>query len=486
MIDYELFARIKECRQQHGLTVPQIAQELSLDPRTVAKWLAQANFRPRQAKPKASKLDPFKPTLQRLLEKHPYTGMQLFQRLREEGYDGGYSILKQYLRLVRPKRPPAFLTLTFAPGECAQVDWGEFGTVAVGSTRRRLSFFVMVLCYSRMMYLEFTTSQTMEHFLACHRNAFEFFGGVPARIMVDNLKSAVIRRVVGQGPVFNTRYLDFAHHYGFVISPCNIGKGNEKGRVENGVGYIKKNFLNGLELDAFAPINPAARLWLNTIANQRLHGETRKKPVELFGEEQPTLKLLASPAYDVATILPVVASSRFRVTFETNRYSVPAAYASARLTLKVYPDRLCLYHQELLIARHVRSFDRHQDFEDPDHPKELLAQRQNARQQKLLQRFFALSPRAHAYYQELLHRSLNPQHHITRIVALAEIHGQQPVAQAMEDAFQFHAFRAEYLASILEQRARPIPERGALHLTRGQDHLAVELPPPNLAIYDRV
>ncbi len=136
--------------------------------------------------------------------------------------------MKDYVRTVRPRRAPAFLTLTFAPGECAQVDWGLWGSVAVGETRRKLSLFVMVLCWCRLMYLEFTLSQKMEQFLACHQHAFEFFGNrAPDNIMVDNLKSAVLKRLTGEAPVFNPRYLDFARHAGFTIKPCNVRKGNE-------------------------------------------------------------------------------------------------------------------------------------------------------------------------------------------------------------------------------------------------------------------
>ena len=232
---------------------------LDLDPRTVARWLAEKRFRQRAPVQRESKLDPFKDSIIRMLEAHPYSAAQVLQRIREEGFDGGYSIVKDYVRKVRPRRSPAFLKLAFAPGECAQVDWGSFGSIRVGETRRRLSFFVMVLCYSRMMYVEFTVSQTMEHFLACHQNAFASFGGtVPRKIMVDNLKSAVLKRIIGQAPVFNPTYLDFANHYGFSIAPCGVRKGNEKGRVESGVGYVKKNFLAGLDLPDFHAINPAA------------------------------------------------------------------------------------------------------------------------------------------------------------------------------------------------------------------------------------
>jgi len=173
MIDYELFAKIRHLKEHEGLTAPQIAAELTIDVRTVRKWLTAA-FRSKKITPRPSKLDPFKRDIVRMLETHPYTATQIFQRICEEGFDGGYSIVKRYVRKVRPPKSPAFLKLSFAPGECAQVDWGSYGAVDVGSTRRRLSFFVMVLCYSRMMYVEFTVSQTMEHFLGCHQNAFDF------------------------------------------------------------------------------------------------------------------------------------------------------------------------------------------------------------------------------------------------------------------------------------------------------------------------
>lgn len=390
MIDYETYCKLRDYHEQQGLRVGQIADALGLDTRTVAKWIAQRQYRPRKCAPRSSKLDPYKSQIVQWLETHPFSAQQIFQRLREDGFEGGYTLVKDYVRQIRPRRAPAFLTLAFAPGECAQVDWGEYGSVPVGETRRKLSLFVMVLCYSRLMYVEFTVSQTMEHFLACHQHAFEFFGHrVPRKVMVDNLKSAVLKRLIGQAPVFNPRYLDFSNHYGFTIKPCGVGKGNEKGRVESGVGYVKKNFLNGLEILDFSALNPALRVWLDTIANVRIHGETHKPPVELFRDEQPQLQPLPAIAYDIGTVQSVRATNRFRVKLDTNRYSVPAEYASTRLTLKAYPERLCIYHHEKLIARHPRRYDRHQDFEDPDHPRELLRQRHNAREQKLLARFLA-------------------------------------------------------------------------------------------------
>jgi transposase len=451
MIDYAGFCQIKHLHEQQGLSAAQIAATLSLDPRTVAYWLTQERFRPRKARQRASKLDPFKAQIVRMLERYPYSAAQVFQRLGEQGFDGGYSLVKAYVRTVRPTRQPAFLKLAFAPGECAQVDWGSFGSVKVGQTSRRLSFFVMVLCYSRMLYVEFTVSQTMEHFLACHQHAFEYFGAIPHKVMVDNLKSAVLKRAVGDAPVLNPRYADFAAHNGFRIVPCNVGKGNEKGRVENGVGYVKKNFLAGLDLPDFSALNPAARQWLETVANVRLHGETRKSPVELWQSEKPHLSPLPLHPFDIATVSQVRASRQFRITLDTNRYSVPAHLAGQVLTLKTYPDRLCLYQDDKLVARHPRSYDRQGDFEDPDHPKPLLEQRRKARDHQLFMRFLALSPQAELYYRQLEQRRLNPHHHVRKIVALSDIYGHQAVAHAMADALEYGAFAADYIANLLAQ-----------------------------------
>jgi transposase len=484
MIDYELFCKIKDLNENKGLNPSQISTELAMDSRTVHKWLAEERFRTRKSARRAGKLDPFKKDIVRDLESYPYTAAQILQRIQDRGFEGGYSIVKEYVREVRPLRAPAYLTLSFALGECAQVDWGSYGSVNVGNTTRRLSFFVMVLCYSRMTYVEFSVSQTMEHFLAGHQNAFHFFGGCPKKIMVDNLKSAVLKRAVGQDPTFNPKYFDFAKHYGFTIAPCNVRKGNEKGRVENAVGYVKKNFLAGLDIPDFGALAPAATSWLDDIANVRIHGTTRKRPVDLFEEEKTFLNPLPHYDFDIATISQVRASSQFRITLDANRYSVPAQYAGTRLLLKTYPDRLCLYFQDKLIARHDRSYDRYQDFEHPDHPKPLLQKRRKARDQNLFKRFLELSPMAQQYYRKMEQRRLNLHHHVQKIVALSEVYGSDAVAEAMTDAFQFQAFSSEYIANILEQRSRCVPEPGALHLTRREDLLELKVDQPDLNIYE--
>jgi transposase len=484
MIDYETYCKIKDCHERQHLTIAQTARALNLHPDTVTKWAQRAQYRARHSVPRRSQLDPFKARMVRLLETHPYSAQQIFQRLREDGFAGGFTIVKDYVRKVRPARREAFLKLSFAPGDCAQVDWGECGSIGCGATRRRLSFFVMVLCHSRLMYVEFTVSQTMEHFLAAHEHAFAAFGGVPSRVMIDNLKSAVLRRVVGEAPVFNPRYVDFSRHWGFGISPCNVAKGNEKGRVENGVGYVKKNFLNGADFLDFSAVNPAAEVWLATIANVRIHGETHQRPVDLFKEEQPLLRALNPMSYDIGRITSQRVSKQFRVAVDTNQYSVPAEYASQRVTLKIYPERICIYYRDKLVARQVRHYDRHKDYEDPDHPKALLAQRHNAREQRLLQKFLSLSRYASAYVEGIEQRRVNPRHHLRKIVALSEIYGVDAVDRAIQDGIAFAAYSCEYIANMLEMRTRETPEPGVLHLTRRQDLLDIDIPPPDLSPYE--
>lgn len=485
MIDYQTYCQI---RQMHGekLSIGQIARQLNLQRKTVRKWIQRPKYEQRHGAqaPRPSKLDPFKPAVLRLLQTYPYTVAQLLPRLRDEGYQGGYSILKEYVRTARPTRAPAFLTLKFAPGQCAQVDWGSAGTIRVGNTQRRLSFFVMVLCHSRLMYVEFTLGQSQEQWHACHQHAFEAFGGlVPTEIMVDNCKTAVLAHPVGGPVVLNPKYVDFAAHYGFAIKPCGPRRANEKGRVENAVGYIRKSFLAGLELTDFAAMNPAVQDWMGRIANVRIHGETKRVPQEVFAEERA--KLRASPVvpYDAALIKPARCSSRCRVSVDGNRYSVPAAQASRLLTVKLYADRLRIYDGVKLVADHLRSYERGRDLEHPDHGAALLHERHQARHQQLLLRFLALSPVAHTYHEQLAERRLNVRHHVQKIVALSEIYEKADVARALEDAHDLGAYSCEYIANILEHRQRQLPPAGALHLTRQSDLLELDLPTPDLSHY---
>jgi transposase len=484
MMTPELFCRLRSHYEHDHLNVNQIARLLQLNVKTVAKWVKRDRFMARTRVKRPSKLDAYKPQVARWIAEQGLSAVQILQRLKEQGYHGGYSILKEFVHTVRPVRHPAFLTLAYGPGECTQVDWGDAGAISVGSTRRRLSFLVVVLCYSRRMYVEFTLGQALEHFLGALQRAWEYFRAVPHSVLVDNMKTAVLSHPVGLSAVFHPRFMEMAQHFGFQPKACGVNQPQAKGRVENGVGYVKKNLLNGLELSGLSAMNLAARTWLDTVANLRVHRETQQPPNGRFEQERGALLPLNPVPFDTGVLRPLRATHQCRVVVDTNRYSVPYQYASRRLTLKLTDEQLWLYDNQKLIAQHVRCYDRHRDFENPDHVRELLRQRQGARDHSLLKRFLALSPQAEEFYRQLEARQLDARHHVRQIMALAELYPAEHVARALEDAHSLACYRAEYIANILAMRQRQKPEPGALHLTHQQDMLDLELPEPDLSIYD--
>jgi len=468
-------------------SVRAVARRLGLHRRTVREAVRSQRPPRRTGAPRASLIDPYRGWLLGKLEQYPeLTAARLLQMLRERQYRGGYSVVKRCVRELRPRALPAHFTLEFAPGECAQADWGVWRSVEVPSGRRRLSFFVMVLCHSRMLYAEFFYGEAMEHWMAAHRHAFEFFGGVPGKVMIDNCRTAVTRAAVGEQPaVYNTQYLDFAGHYGFKPVACAPRKPNQKGRVENAVGYIRTSFLAGREPASLEAMNPALAHWRDTVANVRVHSTTGRRPVDLFAEaERPAMRPLPVGPHPCTVIRTVAASSRFRVTADGNRYSVPAAFASRKLFLRLAADRVTVHDtSQRLIADHPRSYGHRQTVLNPEHERELVLRTRYARDQHQLSRFLALGSAAEPYLAGLRERRPDWRSHVRRINALVEIHGRDEVARLLADAREHHAFSSEYVLNILEARKRTLPEPGALLLTRSQDLLDIELPEPNLDIY---
>ena len=338
------------------------------------------------------------------------------------------------------------ITVCLRLGECAQVDWGAYGTVAVGNTRRRLSFFVMVLAFSRQMFVEFTrlprpwsisspvTNMPSRPSAACRPRSWS---------TISN------RRYCSAWPVphrCSTRVTwTLPATTALPSSPAMSPAAARRGRVESAVGYVKKNFLHGLELSDFSAIGAARRSGSTPSANLRIHGQTQRRPVDLLAQEKTAIWDPLNPhPYDLGHTSSAIASSQFRITVDTNQYSVPAAYAHRRLTVKAYPDRVCLYFDNQLIAHHPRRYGRHEDIEDPDHAKALIAQRGRAREQRLMMHFLALSPDAQAYYEGLEQRRFNARHHVRKILALAaEIYAADAVARAISDGLAFQAFSAE-------------------------------------------
>ena len=487
MISYEQFHQIKAL-QSRGLSAGQIARQMKISEKTVRLWMPRDSYAPqRPAVSRSGKLSGYHDRIAQLLrEFEGYSAVQIFQKLQAEGYDGGYTLVKQHLRKVRPRSERVYRDLVFAPGEAAQVDFGECGLTEVGNTRRKLYVFVMVVCHSRLMYIEFILRQTTDAFLACHRNGFETIGGVPGNLIVDRTKCAILGNDRFGHPIPNPRYQAFSKHYGFKIRACTERSPYQKGRVEAGVKYVKINLMNGRPIEPFDVVRAAGNQWLEAIANVRIHRMTGRRPIELYNEiERAAMQPLPLLPYDCATVEQKLVDKQARFHFEGNRYSVPPQYAPGKVTVHILPDSLTVYCDGHLIARHRRCYEkRTEPIVDPDHDIALRQQRQRSEDRKLVQRFLALGQAAVTYYEALQQRSVNELSHIRKILALAQYHDRDSVVRALEDAATHNAFSADYIANILQFRTNA-QEPSPLHLTRNQDLLDIQLPDPDLDVYDR-
>jgi len=422
-----------------------IARRLGLDPKTVRQALKKESLSGPSAAQRASMLDPFKDKIQALLESYPgLSGVRIHEEIRAMGYSGGISILRDYLRTLRGLSK-AFLPIQPLPAEEAQVDWAYAGRIA----SQRTYGFLMVLSFSGMLYLEFFTSQALEHFLKGHLHAFHAFGGVPRRIRYDNLKGVVLHRM-GKDIRFHPRFLDFAGHYLFEPSACNVRSPHEKGRVERSIRYVKSNFLSGRSFASLAQCNRQAFAWTEQVANCRTHGSTRHKPVDLFHqEEQPRLIPLPQRDYDIRITSSVKSTSQCLVQFETNRYSVPFTYACRMLTLKADDQLVSIYDKDQLIARHPRSFQKYQRIEEPGHFQGLLPSRPAAACFKERDALLALGETARCYMEALAKTQLHPFHQFKKFLRLVDLYGKTEVLGAMEHALAYNAMGHDYLQNII-------------------------------------
>ena len=483
------WASVRELRDK-GLSLRAIARQLRMHRKTVRDLLDSGGVKPPRLimPPPPFLLDEHRSWILGQLERYPgLTAQRIFSMLKaDRGFEGGSSTVREYVAKLRPRTTKPKFTQIFAPGEMVQADWGQWKTVDVEGTTRRLSFFVMVLGYSRLLYAELTLSETMEHWLNCHRRAFEFFGGVPAKVRVDRCRTAVCGIDLAGKPIITPQYQAFADHYGFKVDACHAYCPNEKGSVENGVGYLKTAFFAGREPTPFPALQAALRDWRETEANPRIHGTLHKRPVDLFeAEEKKQLKALPPMPADCAVELQIAADSRFRIEIDTNRYSVPSGFASRRVIVRRYPDRIMIVSpvERKLLADHPRHYCRHQEFLIPEHERDLILRTRHARDSRLLETFLSLGPAAERYHAELQERRPDWRNHVRRINALALIHGRDETARLLADALEFGAIGSDYIQNILSFRARPRPEPGPLHVTRRQDLLELNLPEPDLDIY---
>ena len=348
-----------------------IARKLNLDPKTVRRALTKETFQCERRGPRSSKLEAFREKIDNLLQSYPgMSAVRIYEEIRKGGYRGGISILRSYLRPLRLEKR-TFLHIQTFPAEEAQVDWAYTGRIG-----DRISYcFLMVLSFSKMLYIEFFPDQRLESFLAGHIHAFHYFQGIPKKIRYDSLKSVVLTRF-GSNIQFNRRFLDFAAHHLFNPSVCNVRSPHEKGRVENAVRYVKNNFLAGRTFSSFTDCNQQAAVWRDERANIRVHGTMKARPVDIFREKELSLLIpLPKTDYDARSVCSVKCSSQGLVRFDTNRYSVPFTNAAMTLTLKADDQFVSIYDKEQLIAQHGRSHLKHQVIEDPRHVKGGLPQK---------------------------------------------------------------------------------------------------------------
>ena len=482
----DMHRMIHDFTVRDGLSAKQIAERLGISAKTVRRHLRIDRNSPSGRRVVVQKLDPYKERIKQLLERQDYTAAQVFRMLKEEGYPGGESVLRDYVSKVRPTRQKAYLTLSFEPGSTAQVDFAECGLLNVGGERRKLYAFVMSLCYSRMIFVKFIMRQSMEHFLQCHREAFESFSGVVREMMVDNCRVAVKTPSFFGVPVINERYADCARHYGFKISPCGIRKPNEKGVVERTIEYLRSSYLNGLEMEGLtlSALNHGVRQWMDNVANVRIHGTTRKTPVEMFALERESLQTLPLIPYDCSVLYATRANSQYRVVFESNKYSVPPEFAGRRVDLHLHPERISIHHEGKMIAEHARSYERNRDYGLQEHDKALIERRRKAEYGMMMKQFLALGEIAETYYQGLRTRRLNPGTHVRKIMALLAIYGRDDTIRALEDGAEAGAFGSDYIANILEMRRRVLPPPGSLHVSRKSDYLDLDIEAPDMDSYD--
>jgi hypothetical protein len=346
------------------------------------------------------------------------------------------------------------------------------------------------MSFSRNLYIEFTTSMNFSTFLCCHINAFNFFGGVPQSILYDNLKS-VVRTRLGSKITYNGHFLDFASWYGFNPKVCNPRSGNEKGKVERAIQYIRNNFITGYEYDHpqgnFDHIKAQAMIWLAKTANRREHSSTHKVPGDCFlSEEKQHLLPLTENPYDYAMVETKPASKDCLVVFDTNRYSVPSQNAGQMLTLKAYSGIIKIINgQQKEITSHKRCYDKYCVIKNPEHYRTLLERKKKAQHSSRRENFTALCPEAITYLEGLNEELANPDFHVEKILSLAGIYGRTAASGAIARANQYKAYGWEYIKNILLKSGTPAPNT-LTNLLQRKDLFDIEIAAHDLESYDNI
>lgn len=455
MITPEMRAEMRRLVLREGWKIETVARRFSVHHSVVRRAIRHDAPVPGPAGMvrRASALDDFKPYLvKRLLDLPLLTAVRLHVELVERGCKVGLAQVQRYVAQVRPPRPrKVYLRVEFEPGEQAQVDWGHFGHMRVGQTQRKLSVFSMVMSWSRVLFIDFSFDERMETFCRMHRRALEFMGGVPKRIVYDNLKSVVIDRV-GSTIKWNSRFLAFCGHYLFETLAAPVRRPEFKGRVEDSIKYIRSSFFYGRSFTSLADLRAQAADWCRKTANQRIHGTTRERPAERLLVEQPRLRALPAHPFDTDIVIPLVVTKEARVRFDANTYSVPPEYVGHTVHFRADDETVRIITVTgAEIARHPRCWDRHRHTEDPAHIEKLLAQRKAARTPKARERLLAICPSARAYLHELARRKIHLSHEVQKLLRLVDTYGEADVGAAIARAVAERSYGARFVRALCDQ-----------------------------------
>ncbi len=487
MISPEQRAQIRRLFHAEHWKIGTIATELGVHADTVRAALETERFK-RGPAPRTALTDPYFDFIQQTLEQHPrLRATRLFQMLGDRGYRGSVVQLRRVVASLRPPRQEAFLRLTTLPGEQAQADWASFGTVTIGRAQRRLSCFVLTLSYSRALYLEFFFDQTIENFLLSHVHAFSEWAGAPRTILYDNLKAVVLERC-GNAIHFHPRLLELCGHYHFAAQPCRPFRGSEKGRVERAIQYIRHSFFAARTFTNLAAFNRQAWHWRDTVAQQRPCPDDDARTVaELLALERPQLLTLPAHPFDCDLVRPVHSDKTIYIRFDLNDYSIPPSAVRKPLTLVANADIVRLLDGQTELARHRRSYDRHQRIDDATHIAALVQQKRQALGSTAVARLGQAIPNVEQFLAAAFERGESLARQSSQLLGLLDDYGAVELAAAVSEALERNTPRASSLLFILNRRHRS--RRSHLlpvDLSRHPELADLAIPTHQLEVYDEL
>ena len=439
---------------------------------------------------RCSRIDPYRPFILETLGKFPsLTAARLYAMVCERGYRGSGSHLRHLVAGLRPSpAAEAYLRLRTLPGEQAQVDWAHFGHMQIGRAKRPLMAFVMVLSYSRSIFLRFFLDARMDAFLRGHVEAFAAFGGVARVLLYDNLKSAVLERV-GDAIRFNPALLAFAGHHCYEPRPVAVARGNEKGRVERSIRYVRDSFFAARAFTDLADLNAQARLWCQgQAADRRWPEDARMRVREAFDAERASLLALPAHDYPLGERVAVAVGKTPYVRFDLNDYSVQHEHVRRTLSVLAEESRVRIFDSATELACHARSWDRGAQIEDAAHVQALVTRKRNARAHRACDQLAQAAPASAALLQRAAERGHSLSSITTALLRLLERYGaaalQAAIAEALAgDVPHPNAVRLA-LERAREQSGRPPPVALVLpeHVARRDAPVRAH----DLASYDRV